>query len=127
MADLVGAEPTESIMAKSLDLYREASRGALKRGITIVDTKFEFGYLKDDIVLIDEALTPDSSRFRVTETPGGKPINIDKQFIRDHLEEMGWDKTSPPPVLPDDVVRECRRRYLMLYEKLTGSRAPWLE
>ena len=126
MAELAGVKPTEYIMAKSLSLYTEASRIAEECGITIVDTKFEFGYLNDDIILIDEALTPDSSRFRVRETPEAEPINADKQFIRDHLEQTGWDKNSAPPVLPDEVITECRRRYLLLYEKLTGSRPRWL-
>ncbi len=126
MIDLVGVKPTEYIIAKSLDLYMEASRIAEERGITIVDTKFEFGYLKDDIILIDEALTPDSSRFRIRETPGSEPINADKQFIRDHLEQTGWDKNSPPPALPMEVVAECRRRYISLYERLIGSRPRWL-
>lgn len=126
MVDLIGAGPAEHIMDKSLRLYTEASRIAEDRGITIVDTKFEFGYLDDEIILIDEALTPDSSRFRVKESHGHEAINVDKQFIRDHLEQTGWDKNSPPPVLPEEVIAECRRRYLLFYEKLTGGKAPWL-
>ena len=126
MAELAGSKPTEYITAKSVGLYMEASRIAEERGITIMDTKFEFGYLNDDIILIDEALTPDSSRFRVRETPGAEPINVDKQFIRDHLEQTGWDKNSPPPALPAEVVAECRRRYLLLHEKLIGGQPRWL-
>lgn len=127
MLEVVGAKPTEYIMAKSFDLYAEASRIAGELDVTIVDTKFEFGYLNNDIILIDEVLTPDSSRFWVRETPDSEPINVDKQFIRDHLEATGWDKNSPPPVLPDDIIGECRRRYLLLYEKLTGGRPTWLK
>jgi phosphoribosylaminoimidazole-succinocarboxamide synthase len=127
MVRLVGSEPAEYIIATSLSLYTEASRIAEERRITIVDTKFEFGYLDGDIILIDEALTPDSSRFRVRESPGGDTINVDKQFIRDHLEETGWDKDSLPPALPEAVIAECRRRYLLLYQRLTGSEAPWLK
>ncbi len=126
MTELAGAKPTEYIIAKSLSLYVEASRIAEERGITIVDTKFEFGYLNDEIILIDEALTPDSSRFRVRETPESEPINVDKQFVRDHLEQTGWDKNSAPPVLPGEVTAECRRRYLLLYERLIGSKPRWL-
>jgi len=126
MIDLVGSERGERIIDRSLRLFGEASRIAEDRGITIVDTKFEFGYLGDDIILIDEALTPDSSRFRIKESPQADTINVDKQFIRNHLEQTGWDKNSPPPALPEEVIEECRRRYILLYERLTGSKAPWL-
>jgi phosphoribosylaminoimidazole-succinocarboxamide synthase len=127
MRDLAGSEATERIIEKSLAIYTEASRIAEELNITVIDTKFEFGYLDDEIILIDEILTPDSSRFWVKETPDADPINVDKQFIRDHLEGTGWDKNSDPPALPGDVIAECRRRYLVLYEKLTGSKPPWLE
>ena len=125
MSDLVGAKPTEAIIETSLNLFEEATRFAGERGITIVDTKFEFGYIGDDLILIDEALTPDSSRFFLEEAPGSKTINIDKQFIRDFLDGTGWDKDSDPPQLPGEVVTECRRRYLLLYEKLIGERPSW--
>ena len=125
MSDLVGSKPTQLIMQKSLSLFEKARRFADSRGITIVDTKFEFGYFKDDIVLIDEVFTPDSSRFWIRERPDSQPINVDKQFIRDFLEETGWDKNSPPPALPREVAAECRRRYMLLYDKLTGEMPPW--
>jgi len=125
MSGLVGARPTEAIIEKSLSLFDEAVRFAGERGVTIVDTKFEFGYLGDELILIDEVLTPDSSRFRLEETQGAVAINIDKQFVRDFLEETGWDKDSSPPQLPGDVVAECSRRYLLLYEKLLRERPPW--
>ncbi len=125
MSNLVGAKPSEAIIEKSLNLFEEAVRFAADRGITIVDTKFEFGYLRDELILIDEVFTPDSSRFWVEETPGSEAINIDKQFIRDFLEGTGWDKNSSAPQLPEEVVTECRRRYLLLYEKLMGERPPW--
>jgi phosphoribosylaminoimidazole-succinocarboxamide synthase len=127
MCELVGSEPAGHIMARSLSLFAEASNFARTRDITLVDTKFEFGYLRDDIVLIDEALTPDSSRFLVREKPAGVTVNADKQFIRDYLEATGWDKDPPPPTLPQEVVSECRRRYLLLYRKLTGEDPPWLK
>ncbi len=125
MAKQVGAKPTDAIMEKSLSLFEEATALAAGQGVTVVDTKFEFGYLDGDLILIDEIFTPDSSRFWIEEQPGVESINIDKQFIRDFLEGTGWDKNSNPPQLPEEVVTECRRRYLLLYEKLTGDRPPW--
>jgi phosphoribosylaminoimidazole-succinocarboxamide synthase len=127
MCDLIGPEQADYIVEKSLGLYAEAARIAGARGITVIDTKFEFGYLGGDIILIDEALTPDSSRFWMRETSQTAPINVDKQFIRDYLAQSGWDKNSSPPVLPAEIIAECRHRYLMLYEKLTGSPPQWLK
>jgi phosphoribosylaminoimidazole-succinocarboxamide synthase len=127
MCDLAGSNLTELIMARSLSLYDEARRFAEPKGITILDTKFEFGFLGDDIILIDEVFTPDSSRFLVKETPDSDPVNLDKQFIRDFLETTDWDKNSPPPELPDDVVGECRRRYMIMLEKLMGGKPQWAE
>jgi phosphoribosylaminoimidazole-succinocarboxamide synthase len=125
MRDLAGSRPTEEVMVASLRLFEEASAYAGARGVTLLDTKFEFGYLDDKIILIDEALTPDSSRFLVEVSEGSEPVNLDKQFVRDFAESTGWDKNSPPPMLPDHVVTECRRRYLMLFEKLTGEMPSW--
>lgn len=125
MSDLAGGAATEYIITKSLSLYENARTFAEDKGITLLDTKFEFGYLRDDIILIDEVLTPDSSRFVVRERPDSEPSNLDKQFIRDFLEETGWDRNSPPPALPEQVVVECRRRYLVLFERLTGGRPQW--
>jgi phosphoribosylaminoimidazole-succinocarboxamide synthase len=126
MRELVGDKATEYIVATSLSLFKEASQRAGEKSITLVDTKFEFGYLGEDIILIDEILTPDSSRFWIREQEGHAPINVDKQFIRDFLVSTGWDKNSPPPPLPEGVVSECRRRYLALHEKLTGGPPQWL-
>ena len=125
MRDLVGSEPTEEVMATSVRLFEGASEFAERRGVTLLDTKFEFGYLDQRIILIDEALTPDSSRFLVEETPGSGPLSLDKQFVRDFAESTGWDKNSPAPVLPEEVVTECRRRYLLLFERLTGEIPSW--
>jgi len=125
MCEMVGSTQTEYIIAKSLSLYEEAWRYASEHGIVVVDTKFEFGYLDDEIILIDEILTPDSSRFLLESDTEGV-INLDKQFIRDFLETTGWDKDSAPPNLPDDVVLECRRRYLLLLEKLMGGLPRWV-
>jgi phosphoribosylaminoimidazole-succinocarboxamide synthase len=126
MIDLVGAETSERIKARSLELYDSACSYAAGRGITILDTKFEFGYLDGEIILIDEIFTPDSSRFLVKEQDAGE-INLDKQFVRDFLEGTDWDKNSPPPPLPDPVVEEARRRYIRFYEKLTGEEPGWLK
>jgi len=125
MRSLVGTKLTDAIIQKSLSLFKEASRFAAERDVTIVDTKFEFGHLGDQLILIDEIFTPDSSRFWMEPGPGSKSINVDKQFIRDFLESTGWDKDSEAPQLPGEVVTECRRRYLLLYEKLIGERPPW--
>jgi phosphoribosylaminoimidazole-succinocarboxamide synthase len=126
MRDLVGAETAREVETRSINIYNQALRIAEERGITILDTKFEFGYRGAEIILIDEILTPDSSRFLVRETADSPPIHVDKQFIRDHLVEIGWDKKSSPPVLPGEVIGECRRRYLMLYQTLTGGEPGWL-
>jgi phosphoribosylaminoimidazole-succinocarboxamide synthase len=125
MAGLVGSKATDAIIDKSLDLFEEAARIAADRGVTIVDTKLEFGYLGRELILIDEIFTPDSSRFLIDAGPGSESMNIDKQFIRDFLEGTGWDKDSEAPQLPGEVVTECRRRYMLLYEMLTGKRPPW--
>jgi phosphoribosylaminoimidazole-succinocarboxamide synthase len=125
MESLVGGKLTQAIIEKSRNLFEEASRFAAERGVTIVDTKFEFGYLDEDLILIDEIFTPDSSRFWIEPGTGSESINVDKQFIRDFLESTGWDKDSEAPQLPEEVVTECRRRYLLLYEKLIGERPPW--
>jgi phosphoribosylaminoimidazole-succinocarboxamide synthase len=125
MLDIVGRKPGEYLMKKSLALFEEARRFAQARGITLVDTKFEFGYVGDEVVLIDEILTPDSSRFLADEPGRPEPTNLDKQYIRDYLERMGWDKNPPAPELPPDVVTETRRRYLVILERLLGERPAW--
>jgi len=125
MLQIVGQGPGETMIERSLALFDEARRLADTKGITIIDTKFEFGYLGGEIVLIDEIFTPDSSRFLYQETGSGQPINVDKQFIRDYLDEIGWDKNPPAPELPPQIVTEARRRYLVILEKLTGERPEW--
>ena len=125
MAKAVGAELTAKLRDLTLEIYRRAAAYAESRGILLADTKFEFGL--DDagkFVWIDEALTPDSSRFwpRASWRPGGSPPSYDKQFLRDWLEKSGWDKSPPAPVLPADVVAGTRARYVEAYETLTGER-----
>ena len=107
----------------SLELYKFASELAGRRGLILADTKFEFGTLDDQLILIDEALTPDSSRLWEASTyvAGSTPESYDKQFVRDWLTRSGWDKESEPPALPDDVVAQTRERYLTAYQRLVGK------
>lgn len=124
MADITGFEVAEELRRRSLEVYQRAAEYARGRGIIIADTKFEWGKLPGgELILIDEVLTPDSSRFWPADQyqPGGNPPSFDKQFVRDWLETTGWDKNSPPPALPDDVVARTRAKYLEAYERLTGK------
>jgi phosphoribosylaminoimidazole-succinocarboxamide synthase len=124
MAEIVGVEVMEQLRAASLRLYREASEYARGRGIIIADTKFEFGRDREgQITLIDEVLTPDSSRFWPVESyeVGKSQPSFDKQFVRDYLESVHWDKQPPAPALPPEVARATTRRYLEAYELITGQ------
>ncbi len=124
MRDIVGAEVTEILRETSLRLYKEASEYARSRGIIIADTKFEFGRDADArIILIDEALTPDSSRFWPADEyePGKSQPSFDKQFVRDYLETLSWDKTPPAPPLPAEVAEATTARYTEAYRLLTGK------
>ena len=122
MCELVGADLAGRLRDISLHVYSEGCAHASTKGIIIADTKFEFGLRDDDILLIDEVLTPDSSRFWPADQyeAGRSQASFDKQFVRDWLEKSGWDKNSPPPVLPDDVVQRTSSRYIEAYERLTG-------
>jgi phosphoribosylaminoimidazole-succinocarboxamide synthase len=124
MVELVGRDISEELHRRSLDIFKRGAEYALKRGIIIADTKFEFGKIGDDIILIDEVLTPDSSRFWPADqyAPGRSQPSFDKQFVRDWLSATTWDKNSPPPALPDDVVQKTRQKYVEAYERLTGKR-----
>lgn len=121
MRSIAGGRDTDEIMSKSLAIFEAARDYAGERGIVLVDTKFEFGKRNGEIILIDEVLTPDSSRFWLGEPGEAGPFALDKQYIRDYLESSGWDKSSPPPSLPQEIVREARRRYVLLYTVLTGD------
>jgi len=121
---LVGEERFDEIERISIELYRTAADYALERGIIIADTKFEFGVDEQDrIVIGDEVLTPDSSRFWPVDeyAPGGSPPSYDKQYVRDWLETLDWDKTPPGPEIPANVVAGTRARYVEAYERLTGE------
>jgi len=124
MSEMVGADLAAQLRDLTLKLYREAADYARSRGIIIADTKFEFGVIDNRIVWIDEALTPDSSRFWPADqyAVGKNPPSYDKQFVRDWLEKSGWDKNSPPPELPADVVAKTRDKYVEAYERLTGKK-----
>jgi len=120
----IGKERARELRRLTLELYKFASEYAKSRGIIIADTKFEFGVDKaGEITLADEALTPDSSRFWPVESwrPGGAQPSYDKQYLRDWLTSIGWDKQSPPPRLPDEVVEKTRARYSEAYAALTGE------
>ena len=124
--ELVGAEMANVLKLRSLALYRYAAELAAERGIIIADTKFEFGLLDGEVTLIDEALTPDSSRFWPADQyqPGRDQPAFDKQPLRDWLTSSGWDKTAPGPELPDEVVRQMSERYMEGYRLLTSSPLP---
>jgi phosphoribosylaminoimidazole-succinocarboxamide synthase len=125
MAASTGPKLATELRERSLDVYRRASAYAESRGIILADTKFEWGRLPDgSLILIDEALTPDSSRFWPKDSyqPGKNPPSYDKQFVRDWLEGSGWDKNSPPPQLPAGVVEKTRAKYMEAYERLTGKK-----
>lgn len=119
----LGKELTAELRKKSLALYAKASQYAESKGIIIADTKFEFGKYEGKTILIDEILTPDSSRFWPKDEykPGGQEPSFDKQFVRDYLETLDWDKTPPAPKLPKDIVEKTSKKYLRALSMLTGS------
>ncbi len=122
MTDRIGVELASELRRRSLEVYRRAADYARKRGLLLADTKFEWGLMPDrEIILIDEVLTPDSSRFWPADQyrAGVSPPSFDKQFVRDWLETTGWDKNSPPPALPADVVERTAAKYREAYERLT--------
>jgi phosphoribosylaminoimidazole-succinocarboxamide synthase len=124
MVEIVGKEVAVKLRDASLELYGHAADYALERGIIIADTKFEFGVIDGEIFVVDEMLTPDSSRFWPADQhrEGENPPSFDKQYVRDWLEESGWDKQPPAPELPDEIIFRTREKYMEAYERLTGSR-----
>jgi phosphoribosylaminoimidazole-succinocarboxamide synthase len=119
-----GDDLTETLKNASLEIYNFAEKEARKKGIIIADTKFEFGILNGEVILIDELLTPDSSRFWPVDNykRGGPQKSFDKQFVRDFMISIGWDKNPPAPEVPEDVVRETTKKYIEAYEKITGKK-----
>jgi phosphoribosylaminoimidazole-succinocarboxamide synthase len=118
---IVGDKTAQGLKIISLALYKKVSQYAFSRGIILADTKLEFGFYDDKLILIDEIFTPDSSRFwEVSSYQEGKPQDsLDKQYVRDYLENIKWDKTAPAPALPKDVVEKTLAKYISAYEKLT--------
>lgn len=123
MAKMVGQATAEKLRDLTLRIYSLAVEHAKKRGIIIADTKFEFGLIDGNIALADEVLTPDSSRFWPAESygPGGPQLSYDKQFVRDYLESIRWDKNPPAPALPDHIVQKTREKYIQAYRQLSGK------
>ncbi|MGI8775054.1 MAG: phosphoribosylaminoimidazolesuccinocarboxamide synthase [Actinomycetota bacterium] len=129
-ADTVGSDQYEAAKAYALELYRRGFAAAEEREVVLADTKFEFGTVDGEITLIDEAMTPDSSRFwpRDGYAPGGAQRSFDKQYLRDWLDSTGWDHSPPAPALPDEVVANTRSKYVEAFERLTGGPFErWLE
>ncbi len=122
MCAMIGEDLGRRLRDLTLEIYQRAARHAETRGVIIADTKFEFGFVGDELVLGDEVLTPDSSRFWPAETyrPGGAQFSYDKQFVRDYLESIGWNKQPPAPPLPEEVGRKTSEKYRQAYSALTG-------
>ncbi len=122
-AKLLGHSLAEKVAKVAVELYEAGARYAASRGIILADTKFEFGLVGDELILIDEVLTPDSSRFWPADgyRVGQNPPSFDKQFVRDWLEASGWNKTPPPPALPADIIEKTAAKYREAYERITGA------
>jgi phosphoribosylaminoimidazole-succinocarboxamide synthase len=120
--NLIGNDIAEKVKSLSYEIYKKGSEIAEEKGIIIADTKFEFGLMEDEIILIDEVLTPDSSRFWPKETylPGGSQESFDKQYLRDYLLSINWDQKPPAPPLPEEVIKNTRNKYIEALNKLTG-------
>ena len=121
--EIVGRNVADQLQRRSIEIFQRGVEYARSRGIIIADTKFEFGQVDDELILIDEVLTPDSSRFWPADQyePGRSQPSFDKQFVRDWLSSTDWDKNSPPPALPDEIVTKTRQKYVEAYERLTGE------
>ncbi|MCD6288046.1 MAG: phosphoribosylaminoimidazolesuccinocarboxamide synthase [Candidatus Hydrogenedentes bacterium] len=122
MAEIVGMDAAKALRAASLALFDRGSRRVEARGLILSDTKFEFGLIDGRLTVVDEVLTPDSSRFWPADQykPGRSQPSFDKQYVRDWLENSGWDKQSPPPRLPEEIVAGVRQRYIEAYERISG-------
>lgn len=120
---MIGTELYDELRARSIDIYRRAAEHALSRGVILADTKLEFGYDASELILIDEVLTPDSSRYWPADRwkPGIEVPSFDKQYVRDWLDEAGWDHNPPAPSLPAEIISGTRTRYVEAYERITGK------
>ena len=123
MCGAIGSPLANELKQKTLDVYNRGVELAKQRGIIIADTKLEWGWFENRVILIDEVLTPDSSRFWPAEnwTPGKSQASFDKQFVREYLMGTSWDKNSPPPNLPESIVAQTRDRYIDAFERITGQ------
>lgn len=121
--ELVGKDIADKLAKKSIEIYKKASQHAIECGIIIADTKFEFGIYNNEVILIDEVLTPDSSRFWPKDQyrPGQSQPSFDKQFVRDYLESLNWNKTPPAPELPQEIIDKTTQKYLEAYKRLVGK------
>jgi phosphoribosylaminoimidazole-succinocarboxamide synthase len=121
--EILGEEIADRVKMLSLEIYSRGRDHAAERGIIVADTKFEFGTVDGELLLIDECLTPDSSRFWPEDeyAVGQSPPSFDKQFVRDYLETLDWDKTPPAPRLPKDVIKKSSAKYLEAFRRLTGN------
>lgn len=121
--DLVGGDTARRMKEISIAVYQKANAYALARGVIVADTKFEFGIYNGELIIIDEALTPDSSRFWPKDQyePGKSCLSFDKQFVRDYLESISWDKIPPAPDLPEEIIQKTSQKYLEVYRRLTGE------
>ncbi|MEA3346867.1 MAG: phosphoribosylaminoimidazolesuccinocarboxamide synthase [Candidatus Auribacterota bacterium] len=124
MESIIGNGYTDLLIEKSMELYEFANKYSLKKGLVLADTKFEFGILNNEVILCDEIFTPDSSRFWLLSDykEGEEQQNFDKQFLRDYLETLDWDKTPPAPKLPEEIVTKTRAKYVEAFERLTGEK-----
>jgi phosphoribosylaminoimidazole-succinocarboxamide synthase len=122
MIDTIGQKPAEDLRGLTLKIYEKASKHAANKGLILADTKFEFGLIDGEITLADEVLTPDSSRYWPTEiyNPGGAQPSFDKQYVRDYLESIHWNKQAPAPALPPEVVEKTKAKYLEAFRLITG-------
>ncbi len=127
MVQIIGKDLSEQLRERSIEIYLQGAQFARSKGILIADTKFEWGLVDDRLILVDEVMTPDSSRFWPADQyqPGKGQPSFDKQFVRDYLTETGWDKNSPPPELPEEIVEKTRAKYIEAFEQLTGQAFAW--
>ncbi len=127
MVEIIGADTANELKEKSLDVYEKGRDYAATKGIILADTKFEWGWYNSELILIDEVLTPDSSRFWPADQyeEGRNQVSFDKQFVREYLDSTEWDKNSEPPELPTEIVTKTREKYIDAYERLADQAFPW--
>jgi phosphoribosylaminoimidazole-succinocarboxamide synthase len=127
MIEIIGADTSNELKEKSIHIYEKGRDFAAGKGIILADTKFEWGWHDGELILIDEVLTPDSSRFWPADLyeAGRNQVSFDKQFVREYLDSTDWDKNSEPPELPEEIVNQTREKYIDAYERLAGEDFPW--